>query len=127
RDDIFRERRLYVPRALRAGNHRLAYQLVTNHGLASGEAFADAEWLAGWIQLRFLNNPGRAREHFAHLSENVSSPLSLSRAFYWRAEAERALGNTAESERLMGEAARVNFTYYGQLAATRGDRTAVLS
>ncbi len=127
RDDIFRERRLYVPRARRAGNHSLAYRLVTNHGLTSGEAFADAEWLAGWLQLRFLNNPQRAREHFAHLSENVSSPVSLSRALYWRAEAERALGNTAESERLLDEATRYNFTYYGQLAATRGDRTATLS
>lgn len=127
RDDIFRERRLYVPRALRAGNYSLAYRLVTNHGLSSGESFADAEWMAGWLQLRFLNNAARAREHFAHLSENVSSPVSLSRALYWRAEAERALGNTAESERLLDQAAQYSFTYYGQLAATRGDRTATLT
>lgn len=127
RDDIFRERRLYVSRALRNGNHRQAYQLVSNHGLSSGEAFADSEWLAGWLSLRYLDNAQRARNHFAHLSENVSSPVSLSRAYYWRAEAERALGNAAESERLLNEAARYNFTYYGQLAATRGDRTAELS
>ena len=127
RDEIFRERRLYIPRALRAGNYRQAYQLVANHGMTSGESFADAEWLAGWLSLRYLDQPQRARDHFAHLSENVSSPVSLSRALYWRAEAERALGNTAESERLLNEAARFNFTYYGQLAATRGDRTAMLS
>jgi soluble lytic murein transglycosylase len=127
RDEIFRERRLYVPRALRNGNYRQAYQLVSNHGLASGESFADAEWLAGWLSLRYLDQPQRARDHFAHLSENVSSPVSLSRALYWRADAERALGNAAESERLLNEAARYNFTYYGQLAATRGNRTATLS
>jgi len=127
RDAIFRERRLYVPRALRARNYRQAYQLVSNHGLTQGESFADAEWLAGWLSLRYLDQPQRARDHFAHLSENVSSPVSLSRALYWRAEAERALGNTAESERLLNEAARFNFTYYGQLAATRGNRTATLS
>lgn len=124
---IFAERRLYVPRSLRAGNYRQAYRLVSNHGLTSGEAFADAEWMAGWLSLRFLGNQAEAREHFAHLSENVSSPVSLSRAFYWRAEAERALGNNAESERLLEQAARFNFTYYGQLAATRGNRTAMLS
>jgi len=124
---IFAERRLYVPRALRAGNPRQAYQLVSNHGLTSGEAFADAEWMAGWLSLRFLNNNQQAREHFAHLSENVSSPVSLSRALYWRAEAERALGNTAEADRLLTQAAAFNFTYYGQLAATRGGRTAMLS
>ncbi len=124
---IFAERRLYVPRALRAGNPRQAYQLVSNHGLTSGEAFADAEWMAGWLSLRFLNNNQQAREHFAHLSENVSSPVSLSRALYWRAEAERALGNTGEADRLLTQAAAFNFTYYGQLAATRGGRTAMLS
>jgi soluble lytic murein transglycosylase len=127
RDDIFRERRLYVPRALRAGNYRLAYDLVSNHGMSSGESFADAEWLAGWLQLRFLNNPQRAAEHFAHLSENVSSPVSLSRALYWRAEAAAALGRTGEAEQIYNQAAQFNFTYYGQLAATRGNRQAVLS
>jgi soluble lytic murein transglycosylase len=127
RGDIFRERRLYVPRAMRAGQHRLAYNLVSNHGLTSGESFADAEWLSGWLQLRFLGNPQRAAEHFSHLSENVSAPVSRARALYWRAEAARALDQNAESERLLNEAARYNFTYYGQLAATRGERTAMLS
>lgn len=127
RADIFSERRLYVPRAMRAGNYALAYRLVSNHGLRSGEAFADAEWLAGWLSLRYLGQPQRAAEHFSHLSDNVSSPVSLSRALYWRAEAARALGDTAESERLFNDAARFNFTYYGQLAATRGNRSAMLS
>lgn len=127
RSDIFRERRIYIPRAMRAGNYSLAYQLVSNHGLTSGESFADAEWLSGWLSLRYLNQPQRAAEHFSHLSENVSSPVSLSRALYWRAEAQQALGNGSEAERLFSEAARFNFTYYGQLAATRGGRTAMLS
>jgi soluble lytic murein transglycosylase len=127
RDDIFRERRLYVPRALRAGNYRQAYNLVSNHGLTSGESFADAEWLSGWLMLRFLNQPQRAAEHFAHLSDNVSAPVSRARALYWRAEAARAMGQSAEAEQLSAEAARYSFTYYGQLAATRGGRTATLS
>ncbi len=127
RDDIFNERRLYVPRALRARNYQLAYRLVSNHGLSSGEAFADAEWLSGWLSLRFLDQPQRAAEHFAHLSENVSSPVSQSRALYWRAQAAEALGRRDEAETLLDQAARYNFTYYGQLAATRGSRTATLS
>ncbi len=127
RDEIFRERRLYVPRALRNGNYRQAYELVSNHGMTSGESFADAEWLSGWIMLRYLDQPQRAAEHFAHLSENVASPVSRSRALYWRAEAVRARGQTAEADRLLAEAARFNFTYYGQLAATYGGRSALLS
>jgi len=77
RSDIFRERRIYLPRAMRAGNYSLAYQLVSNHGLTSGESFADAEWLSGWLSLRYLNQPQRAAEHFSHLSEKVSSPVRL--------------------------------------------------
>ncbi|HRP12284.1 MAG TPA: hypothetical protein PLK37_14735, partial [Terricaulis sp.] len=126
RADIFREKRFYVARALRAGRHQQAYQLVTNHGLTQGEAFADAEWLAGWISLRFLNQPAQAAEHFAHLSENVSAPVSRSRALFWRAEATRALGQNAEADALYAQAAAFNFTYYGQLAATRGGRSAML-
>ena len=127
RSDIFQERRLYVPRALRAGNYRLAYDLVSNHGLTSGESFADAEWLSGWLMLRFLDQPQRAAEHFAHLSENVSAPVSRSRALYWRGEAARAMGQAGEAERLFNEAAQYSLTYYGQLAATRGNRTATIS
>jgi soluble lytic murein transglycosylase len=127
RDEIFNEKRLFVPRALRAGNPRLAYRLVSNHGMTSGEAFADAEFLSGWLSLRFLDEPQRAAEHFAHMSENVSSPVSRARALYWRAEAARALRQSDQVEQLLTEAARYNFTFYGQLAATRGDRTAVLS
>lgn len=127
RDDIFRERRLYVPRALRSGNYRQAYNLVSNHGLSSGESFADAEWLSGWIMLKFLGQPQRAAEHFAHLSDNVSAPVSRSRALYWRAQAAQALGQSAKVDQLLSDAAQYNFTYYGQLAATRGGRSAVMS
>jgi soluble lytic murein transglycosylase len=124
RDDIFEERRLYVPRALRAGSTRLAYNLVSNHGLTSGESFADAEWLSGWIALRFTRDPARAAEHFTHLSANVSAPVSQARALYWRAQAARALGQAAEADARLAEAARFEFTYYGQLAASRRGQTA---
>ncbi|MCR6643093.1 MAG: lytic transglycosylase domain-containing protein [Terricaulis sp.] len=127
RADIFREKRLYIPRALRAGNARLAYQLVSNHGMSQGEQFADAEWLAGWLSLRFLNNAQRAAEHFAHLSENVGAPVSLSRAFFWRGEATRALGRADEANALYSQAAAYSYTYYGQLAAGRIGREPVLA
>lgn len=127
RAEIFTERRLYVSRALRNGNYRQAYALVSNHGLTSGEAFADAEWMSGWVSLRFLNDPARAAEHFAHLSENVSSPVSLSRALYWRAQAERARGRNSEADDLLMQASRFNFTFYGQLAADQSGHNDVIA
>ncbi|MDX2277004.1 MAG: lytic transglycosylase domain-containing protein [Hyphomonadaceae bacterium] len=127
RDDIYRERRLYVPRALRNGNSSQAYQLVSNSGLSSGEEFADGEWMSGWLQLRYMRNPSAAAAHFEHLDANVSSPVSSSRALYWRAEAASALGRNDEARDFRERAARFNFTYYGQLAAVRANPNATLS
>ncbi|MES1159022.1 MAG: lytic transglycosylase domain-containing protein [Terricaulis silvestris] len=124
RDEIYAERRLYVARALRSGQPRLAYRLVTDHGMTSGEPFADAEWMSGWIALRFLQDPTTANAHFAHLADNVSAPVSRARALYWRSEAERALGQTTQADADMAQAATYTFTYYGQLAASRVGGTA---
>jgi len=119
RDDIFAEKRRYISRAMRASDRQGAYALLANHGMTSGEQFADAEWMAGWLALRFLNNPQDAARHFTHLDENVSTPVSRARALYWRAEAARALGQNAEADTRLDEAARYNFTYYGQIAAAK--------
>ncbi len=127
RDEIYDERRLYVARALRSGQPRTAYRLVTDHGMTSGEDFADAEWMAGWIALRFLHDPAQANEHFTHLASNVSAPVSRARALYWRAEAERALGQTDSANAHIAEAASYPFTYYGQLAAVKQSDSATLS
>ena len=116
RDEIFDEKRLYVPRALRGRDYRLAYRLVSNHGMSSGVAFADAEWLSGWISLRYLDNARQAAGHFQHLDENVSSSVSSSRAQYWRGVAAAALGDSAEAQAQFRRAAQYDFTYYGQLA-----------
>ena len=64
-----------------------AYEIVSNHGLKKGGAkYADAEWTAGWIALRFLNDSDLAYEHFTNLYENVNYPISISRAAYWLGE-----------------------------------------
>jgi soluble lytic murein transglycosylase len=127
RDDIYKESRLYVPRALRAGNARLAYQLVSDTGLTSGESFADSEFVSGWLQLRFLHQPAEAAAHFARMSDGVSAPVSRSRALYWGAQAKRAMGQADDADAMLAQAAQYPFTYYGQLAATFGGRTATLN
>lgn len=127
RDALSAEARLYVPRALRGGQSALAYKLAANHGLTSGENFADAEWLAGWIALRFLKDNAKAAEHFAHLDANVSTPVSKARALYWRGQAAYALSQPAEGDAAMAQAAAYSFTYYGQLAALKRDPAAMLS
>jgi soluble lytic murein transglycosylase len=127
REELFEERRLYISRSLRGGDRQQAYRLAADHGLSQGEAFADGEWLAGWISLRFLSNPGQALEHFSRLDANVRTPVSRARALYWRAQAERALGRGAEADRSLDAAAQLDFTYYGQLAAQQRNPAALIS
>jgi soluble lytic murein transglycosylase len=127
REALFKERRLYVPRALKMGDRARAYRLVADHGLAQGESFADAEWLAGWLALRFTRDPASADRHFTKMDANVSAPVSKARALYWRAMAGKALNQNDAAQLLLAEAAKFNFTYYGQIAASKVETSPVLS
>lgn len=49
---------------MRDGDPKLAYQLASRHYLKEGSAFADLEWLSGYIALRKLNDPITALGHF---------------------------------------------------------------
>lgn len=117
---IAQERRRLAGTALNSGDAHAAYQLVAGTGLDRGETYADAEWLAGWIALRKLDNAKIALEHFQRLTENVSTPVSLSRGFYWLAQAERALGQMTAADAAARRAASFGFTFYGQLSDESG-------
>ena len=105
--------------ALKNGDWRLAYELAAPHGMTSGRDFAEAEWTAGWIALRHLDDPARGLKHFEALETGVSTPISLSRAHYWMGRAHEALENEAEAQTAYAKAAEYRFSYYGQLAAEK--------
>ncbi|MGH6947132.1 MAG: transglycosylase SLT domain-containing protein [Kiloniellales bacterium] len=112
--------RLWAARqAYSESDFSVAYRIAANHGMTRGLGFAEGEFLAGWIALRWLQEPERALAHFAHLEGNVSTPISLSRGAFWAGEAARALGRTEEAQVWYGKAALHNTAYYGQLAALR--------
>ncbi|MEX0921194.1 MAG: lytic transglycosylase domain-containing protein [Rhodovibrionaceae bacterium] len=112
--------RYWVARyAFRVGDFSVAYRLASQHGLDGGGGFAEGEWFAGWLALRFLQQPEAAYRHFQTLYEGVSFPISLSRAAYWAGEAANAIGNPDWARRWYTLAAHHVTTYYGQLAAAR--------
>lgn len=119
RSRLWKERHIAARKALQAKEFQTAYALTAPHGLTSGAEFAEAEWLAGWIALRHTNAPERALAHFEALSEGVSTPISLARAYYWKGRALSELAETEAAESAFEEAAQYSFTYYGQLAAER--------
>ncbi|WP_411818567.1 transglycosylase SLT domain-containing protein [Hyphococcus sp. DH-69] len=111
------ERQLLMRWALKNGRFSDAYSLAAAHGLEDGGDFAEAEFYAGWIALRFLDAPDRAESHFLALASAVGSPISVSRAYYWLGRAAKAQGNDIRAHNYFVEAAKHYYSYYGQLAA----------
>jgi soluble lytic murein transglycosylase len=79
--------------------------------------FANAEWHAGWIALRFLDRPEDALAHFERLWDGVDTPISSARAAYWAGRAAEDLGLERAAERWYGRAAAFGITFYGQEAS----------
>ncbi|MDH3263712.1 MAG: lytic transglycosylase domain-containing protein [Paracoccaceae bacterium] len=105
--------------AMREGRAEEAYRLASRHYLAEGSAYADLEWLSGFIALRLLNDPERALPHFRAFRIAVETPISLGRAGYWEGRALEALGD-AEGARLAYEfGSEYQTSFYGLLAAEK--------
>lgn len=119
RSRLWKARHPQVRVALKESDWQLAYELSAPHGMSSGRDFAEAEWTAGWIALRHLDNPERALQHFESLEKGVSTPISLSRAHYWKGRTLEAMNSEAEAQAAYAEAAQYRFSYYGQLAAEK--------
>ncbi len=115
---LWREKKIMIYWAIKEKKYSDAYQLTQYHGLRSGEAFADAEFLAGWLALTKLNQPHIATKHFATLKNGVSLPVSSGRASYWQGRAAEATGDPL-AVRYYSQAAKYPNVYYSQLAAER--------
>jgi soluble lytic murein transglycosylase len=108
-------------RAARQGRAEIAYLLASAHHMtrADGYAYAELEWLAGWIALRKLNSPKLALVHFHRFNDAVETPISLGRGAYWLGRAYEALGDRDSAREWYGAGAIHQTTFYGQLAAAR--------
>ena len=111
--------------ALRAGHVSEAYRIAAGHQLDpdEGAALADAEWLAGWTALRFLDEPAQAMGHFITMYGGVRYPISLARAAYWAGRSAATLNDRKLAELWYRAAAQHPGTYYGQLAAAEMSET----
>lgn len=120
--EIWWKERAHLARtALKKGHITTAYRLVKNHQIEGGQDFAEAEWLAGWIALRFLEDPVIAFSHFERMYRLVKYPISRARGAYWLGRAAKDLGKEETANKWFKTAAKQTTTYYGQLAATHLD------
>ena len=121
RPEAWAERRAILARYLmRNGRAKEAYRIAANHHIAvdnGASAYADLEFLAGFIALRRLSDPTTALTHFQHLLAGVSTPISLARAHYWIGRAQEAAGQDGTAS--YRAAAAHQTAFYGLLAAER--------
>ena len=118
-DAWWTERNHIARELLAAGRAGDAYALTVPHGFTKGIAFAEAEFLAGWIALRHLKRLADAQKHFQTLYDGVSSDSWRSRGAYWLGRTHEAANRSKEANDCYGRAAAFGQTFYGQLAARK--------
>ncbi|GAC1332547.1 MAG: lytic transglycosylase domain-containing protein [Beijerinckiaceae bacterium] len=120
-DEWWTERRLLARKLLDRGDAKTAYRLCDEHSAQSRESRIEAEFHAGWIALRFLNDTESASRHFAIASLVAETPMSVARIAYWQGRAAEAAGDlgTAKAIEAYRKAANHSTTFYGQLARAK--------
>ena len=116
---IWTTRKGLIGAALLARNYQLAYDIAAENGLNAGVEYTEAEFYAGWLALEKLHNPTLADQHFAHIEQVGSSPITQARALYWRGRAAEIGGDAIGAQDLYAQGGKFITTFYGQLAAEK--------
>ncbi len=109
-------RRAEIRRALDQDRPKTAYGIASVHGPLEDETLSEAEFLAGWIALQFLNDPKTAEPHFRASLAAKGIVRDEARAAYWLGRAQLAQGSRRAAEASFTEAASRFYTFYGALA-----------
>ena len=119
-DEWWIERRLLSRKMLDVGEHRTAYLIARDAALPARDIYkTEQEFTAGWIALRFLNDPATSAQHFARIGVGSVNPTALARAGYWQGRAAEAAGRTQDARSAYTAAAAQSTSYYGQLARAK--------
>jgi len=119
-DEWWIERRLLARKMIDTGEYRSAYLIARDAALPNRDIYkTEQEFTAGWIALRFLNDPATAAQHFARIGAGSVNPTTLARAGYWQGRAAEAMGRMQEARAAYTAAAEQSTSYYGQLARAK--------
>lgn len=111
------ERQLVARQLLATGNSETAYKLAQQHGLTDGSSYSEAEFLTGYIALRYRKDPALALSHFTRIQERVATPYGKARGAYWSGRAAEAAGDKEGAGKWYAAGAEHMATFYGQLSA----------
>jgi soluble lytic murein transglycosylase len=122
---VWKLRKELVIAALKSGDSRAAYRAASESGVDQGADGAEAEFYAGWLALSRLHDPKLAEAHFEKLQGIGLSPITVSRAYYWRGRAAEADGDPVAAQLLYADGARYQTAFYGQLSAAKAGMTQI--
>jgi soluble lytic murein transglycosylase len=119
-DEWWIERRLLARKMIDTSEFRTAYLIARDAALPTRDIYkTEQEFTAGWIALRFLNDPALAAQHFARIGVGSVNPTTLARAGYWQGRVAEAAGRAQEARAAYSRAAEQSTSYYGQLARAK--------
>jgi soluble lytic murein transglycosylase len=114
------ERRIMARKLLDLGDARSAYRVVAEGAEPTKEnSRIERHFMAGWIALRFLEDPETAATHFKRIQDVTRHPTSYARSHYWLGRVAEALHQPDQARAEYETAARGSAAYYGQLARAR--------
>ena len=116
------ERRVNAYEALNSGKPQIAYDIVSKHGPVTVNPENEAEFMSGWIALRFLNKPKVALTHFRNMTQTADGPRTRGQSHYWLARTQKRLGEKDAAEEALQLASREITTFYGQVAKQTLDK-----
>jgi soluble lytic murein transglycosylase len=111
------ERQIVARRLLTSGNIDLASRIAAQHGALEDNAYSDAEFLLGYIALRYMKQPSLAFDHFSQVLTRAETPYAKARAGYWGGRAAEAEAKPDLARKWYAAGAEHMATFYGQLAA----------
>ena len=115
---VWAERQILARKLLRLNKPKDAHRIAAFHGQPLGsEGRIEAEFLAGFIALRFLNDPLLAQRHFVAVALGSRSVITRARALYWEGRALAVRGAHGAARERYAAAAQLPTAFYGQLAA----------
>ncbi|MDR0744498.1 MAG: transglycosylase SLT domain-containing protein [Holosporales bacterium] len=120
--NFFTQRRHVGCNILRAGNPKLAYDVLKMNKLNRNkqkEEYAKAEWLMGFISYRFLKDYPKAKKHFENGYEHCKNPIRRSKSAFWMAEVCRSAKDVLFALEWYRKAEQHFNTFYGYLAHYR--------
>ena len=119
-EDWWVERRIMSRKLLDLGDARSAYLMVAEAAEPTKEnSRVERLFMAGWIALRYLDDPATAATHFTRIQDVSSHPTSRARSHYWLGRVADALNQPDQARAQYEAAAGASSAYYGQLARAK--------